>query len=63
MKIIKQGKVPERTFICEACGCEFIANFSEYTHERIYYKFIQRTLWEIFESQCPCCGNTVTQYQ
>lgn len=61
MRIIKEGKVPEHEFVCKICGCEFIASFSEYTHECIYDRFNKRVLWETFESQCPCCGNKVIQ--
>ena len=59
MKILKPGNVPEHEFTCDVCGCEFIANFSEYTHERIYDKIQRRTLFETFTSECPCCGNAV----
>ena len=59
MKIIKYGNVPEHQCTCDVCGCEFIASFSEYTHTQFYDKKTERTLWETFESECPCCGNTV----
>ena len=61
MKIIKPGNVPERTFICDTCGCEFIANASEYTRNYVYDKISGRTLWETFECDCPYCGNQVKQ--
>lgn len=61
MKIIRPGNVPERNFTCDVCGCEFIANFSEYTHNHIYDKLGGRTLWDVFECDCPCCGNRIIQ--
>ena len=30
MKILKHGNLMPRKFICRDCGCEFVANISEY---------------------------------
>lgn len=30
MKILKHGELKERKFTCKKCGCEFIADMSEY---------------------------------
>lgn len=31
MKILKHGNLKPRKFICQDCGCEFVANISEYS--------------------------------
>ena len=51
MKILKPGNQAQRKFICENCGCEFVADIDEYYRtERfgvIYYK-----------CDCPHCNYT-----
>ena len=53
MKIIKQGKKPNKEikFSCTLCGCEFIAEYGEYSilddgHNDIEY-----------ECDCPNCDS------
>ena len=41
MVIVKHGNLKEEDFTCERCGCEFIADMTEYkesysNHERYY---------------------------
>lgn len=51
MKIIKNGDLQERRFICKICGCEFIANYNEYK-----YRFDFGN--DFINVSCPCCkGN------
>jgi hypothetical protein len=45
MKILKHGKLKERKFTCKICGCEFIADISEY---HIH-------LQDGYSVQCPDC--------
>lgn len=46
MKILKHGDLKPRKFICKDCGCEFVANISEYS---LYHG----TAW--YYSDCPEC--------
>lgn len=49
MKILKHGNLKPRKFVCDQCGCEFVANakeYSQYTHDGV-------TLWTY--SDCPEC--------
>lgn len=51
MKILKDGNLKERKFICDICGCEFIANSTEYYATNAGHQI----LWYV--STCPCCHN------
>ena len=55
MRIIKQGILPERDFICKICGCEFVANLTEYKSAKLYWQ----PSCTLFEIDCPCCGNQI----
>lgn len=46
MKILKHGELKPRKFICKDCGCEFVANISEYS-------LYPNTAW--YYSDCPEC--------
>ena len=59
MIIIKPGNVPERKFTCDECGCEFIASFGEYTTTTLHEHLTKKAICNVYESKCPCCGNTV----
>lgn len=49
MKILKHGDLKPRKFICADCGCEFVANISEYGS----YANRVKPLW--WYSDCPEC--------
>lgn len=49
MKIIKHGDLKERRFKCEFCGCEFIADCSE-------YKYIYDFGNDWINVLCPYCS-------
>lgn len=46
MKILKHGNLKPRKFICQDCGCEFVADISEYS-------LYPGTAW--YYSDCPDC--------
>ena len=57
MKIIKPGD-PEKTlchknFTCLKCGCEFIADSTEYEHAGMQYNI------QYYRCKCPCCGTLI----
>lgn len=56
MKIIKKGSIkqikPTKCFICNYCGCEFIAEYDEY--KPIPYNTVDGSMCE-----CPTCGRMV----
>lgn len=61
MQIIKQGRKIQREnkkcFLCDFCGCEFIAEEKEYVKEQYYdygYQYIAR---------CPNCNQRVYEYK
>lgn len=59
MKIIKKGDPrkykPEIEFVCQKCGCVFVAEYGEYEkHE----SQIQGTS---YMSKCPECGYTASK--
>ena len=52
MVIVKHGNLKEEDFTCERCGCEFLADMTEYresysNHEKYYI------------IQCPDCNTGV----
>lgn len=49
MKILKHGNLKPRKFICKDCGCEFVANISEYSS----YPNSATGFW--LYSDCPEC--------
>lgn len=49
MKILKHGNLKPRKFICKDCGCEFVANISEYG----WYTNSVTALW--YYADCPEC--------
>jgi DNA-directed RNA polymerase subunit RPC12/RpoP len=53
MKILKHGNLKPRKFICKDCGCEFIADVTEYTQ----YACNRTVLWWYID--CPECGGRV----
>jgi hypothetical protein len=53
MKILKHGKLKERKFTCKICGCEFIADISE-------YRF---SLADDFMVCCPDCKKEACYYE
>lgn len=54
MKILKHGNLSLRKFICKNCGCEFVADNTEYWQAECNGK----VLWWIAE--CPECDNRTT---
>nr|DAU44377.1 MAG TPA: RimK-related lysine biosynthesis protein, Probable-dependent amine/thiol ligase family Amino-group [Caudoviricetes sp.] len=58
MKILKEpAKDYPVKFACDACGCEFEAERSEYSTESILYDYETPRL-RIMKCTCPCCGFT-----
>ena len=57
MKIIKQGDpslaLKEKTFKCVECGCEFIANKTEYKYCGSQYNIA------CYMAICPTCSHKV----
>lgn len=53
MKIIKQGKKPNKEvkFTCNECGCEFIAEEGEFDISHIGHDYIEYAC-----ASCPNCG-------
>jgi hypothetical protein len=49
VKILKHGNLKPRKFICKDCGCEFVANISEYSS----YPNSATGFW--LYSDCPEC--------
>ena len=60
MRVIKYGDTNRlrgiRRFTCEACGCEFEADKTEYKHD-----FDQREDCGWYSIRCPTCNQWVTQ--
>lgn len=54
MEILKRGKLERRKFTCWHCGCEFVANPSEYSST--YCNGV--ALWH--DSNCPECGRNTS---
>ena len=50
MIILKHGNLKKRKFLCQVCGCEFVANQNE------CYQITARRqiLW--YEATCPDCN-------
>lgn len=63
MEIIKNGDLSKlrenKHFICERCGCEFIADDTEYT-----YPSQIEMMHDGIEAKCTCptCGNMVYKH-
>ena len=55
MKILKHGKFKSRKFICGGCGCEFVAEVTEYS----VYEVCGATTW--YSINCPECNNEVSK--
>ena len=53
MKILKHGSLDKRKFVCDVCGCEFVAETGEYT----ITKASGITLW--YSIYCPYCDSYV----
>ena len=51
MKILKYGSLKPRKFICMNCGCEFVADTTEYSMTAAQ----GIVLW--YRTECPECGN------
>lgn len=51
MEIIKHGTLPDKRkyFICDKCGCQFVADAAEYRHD------IHRNE-DFYSCKCPDCG-------
>lgn len=62
MKIIKLGKVPSFKFVCNICGCEFVASPQPnrfYSHKLIATDADgERIIAASYD--CPTCGVTVS---
>ena len=52
MKILKHGDLKPRKFTCTKCGCEFVADITEYN--KTTYTFSHGG-WDEFEIDCPIC--------
>lgn len=57
MKIIKEGALKPRHFMCYTCGCEFIADPGEYTVTAVCVNATDTI--RFFNAECPMCGMTV----
>ena len=55
MKILKHGDLKPRKFTCSKCGCEFVADMTEY-NEATY-----TDSWVEFEICCPMCKYWATK--
>lgn len=51
MKIIKHGNMKPRKFTCLNCGCEFVANTTEYWTVECDDSIL------FWKSDCPECGD------
>lgn len=51
MEIIKHGKKKPRKFTCFNCGCEFVADTTEYWTARFENSVM------FWKSDCPECGD------
>lgn len=60
MKILKMGEVPSESkmFICNYCGCEFIADEGEYSK-----CYSQGEDMMLYAASCPCCKRYVLSRQ
>lgn len=58
IKVIKEGipQVYARRFECKKCGCEFLADQSEYSAMWDYSTPLVDTM---YVCKCPCCGGNV----
>lgn len=54
MKILKHGGLKSRKFICWYCGCEFVADVSEYTTKMV----CGEPIWH--SAHCPECDMETT---
>ena len=50
MIILKHGTLKFRKFVCGTCGCEFVADTSEYERAELYCQI------DFYEACCPCCS-------
>lgn len=56
MQILKHGKMPNCKFVCEICGCEFIASADEYS--------VEKNKWgRSYSCECPECGWVNVSYE
>jgi len=51
MKILKHGSLKPRKFTCFNCGCEFVADTTEYWTARFEDSVM------FWKSDCPECGD------
>ena len=54
MRILKHGNLKPRKFICQSCGCEFIAEAHEYSTTMANGIILWHT------ADCPDCANSTT---
>jgi hypothetical protein len=54
MMILKHGNLKPRKFVCDQCGCEFVANAKEYGQ----YKYEGKVLWTY--ADCPECDARIS---
>lgn len=54
MEILKHGNLKRRKFVCDACGCEFVADIKE------YYVYICDGVIILWYAYCPECDAKVT---
>lgn len=56
MKILKHGDLQPRKFTCTKCGCEFVADMTEYNKTTYTYCIGN---YEEFEIYCPICEHRI----
>lgn len=54
MMILKHGNLKPRKFVCDQCGCEFVANAKEYGQ----YTYKDKILWTY--ADCPECDARIS---
>lgn len=58
MRIIKEGKIPNKKVIlkCQECGTIFEADYREYTKTKVANLSSSAAYRDKYESVCPFCG-------
>jgi rubredoxin len=54
MKILRKPKLAPTVFRCGGCGCEYLAEYGEYT---VYSDILTKTYHNTLKKcKCPVCG-------